>query len=137
MKESLRMIKVCWKQKYNPKNLKALDYQPVKLETKSLCDENRSDIKQTMQLKQLNLNEISKPLWIKLTRKKIDLLIKDVVNNLDNKDYKTTVNNRRYDLKNAETFLVEIITKKITGNEACKLYNNLIKPDIVYLKINM
>ena len=76
MKESLRMIKVCWKQKYNPKNLKALDYQPVKLETKSLCDENRSDIKQTKQLKQLDLNEISKPLWIKLTRKKIDLLIR-------------------------------------------------------------
>ena len=64
-------------------------------------------------------------------------MIKDVVNNLDNEDYKTTVNNRRYDFKNAETFLVEIITKKITGKEACKLYNNLIKPDIVYLKINM
>ena len=128
MKESLRMIKVCWKQKYNPKNLKALDYQPVKLETKSLCDENRSDIKQTKQLKQLDLHEISKPLWIKLTRKKIDLLIKDVVNNLDNEDYKTTVNNRRYDL-NAEKFLLEIITKQISENEAHKLYNSLIKPD--------
>ena len=56
--------------------MKALDYQPVKLETKSLCDESRSDIKQTKQLKQLDLNEISKPLWIKLTRKKIDLLIR-------------------------------------------------------------
>ena len=51
-----------WKQKYNPKNLKALDYEAVKLETKSLSNEDRSDIKQPTQLKQLYLNEISKPL---------------------------------------------------------------------------
>ena len=40
-----------WKQKYSPENLKALDYQTVTLETKSLSDEGRSDIKQPMQLK--------------------------------------------------------------------------------------
>ena len=50
------MIGDSWKQKYDPQNLKALDYQSVKLETKSLSDEDRSDIKQ------LILNEISKPL---------------------------------------------------------------------------
>ena len=42
--------------------------------------------------------------------KKIDLFIKGFVNHLDNEDYKTTVNNRRYDFKNAETFLLQIIT---------------------------
>ena len=45
-----------WKQKYDPKNLKALDYQSFKLERKSLSDEDRSDIKQSTQLKQLNVN---------------------------------------------------------------------------------
>ena len=49
-----------WKQKYDLKNLKALDYQPVNLETESLSDKDRWDIKQQPQLKQLNLNEISK-----------------------------------------------------------------------------
>ena len=46
--------------------MKALDYQPVKLEIKPLSDNNRSDIKQPTQLNQLKLNEIPKPLWIKL-----------------------------------------------------------------------
>ena len=102
-----------WKQKYNPNNLKAFDYQPIKLETKSLAYENRSDLKQLRQLKQLKLNEISKSLRINLSRENFNSLIKDVVDNLDNADYKTTVNNRRYDLKNKEQFLLEIITKKI------------------------
>ena len=70
-----------WKQKYDPKNLKALDYQSFKLERKSLSDEDRSDIKQSTQLKQLNLNEISKPLWISLSREDFNSLIKDVADN--------------------------------------------------------
>ena len=89
------------KAKIQSKILKALDYQLVKLEAKPFSDENRSDIKQPMQLKQLKLNEIPKPLWIKLTRKDFDSLIKDVVNNLDNEDYKTIVTGKKYDLKNA------------------------------------
>ena len=109
-----------WKQKYNPNNLKTLDHQPVKLGTKSLADENRSDHKQPMQLKQLRLNEISKSLWINLSRKNFSSLIENVVDNLDIKDYKTTLNNRRYDLKNAEKFLLKIINWKISKNEALK-----------------
>ena len=70
-----------WKQKYDPQTLKALDYLSVKLETISLSDEDRSDIKQPTQLKQLNLNEISKPLWINLSREDFNLLIKDVADN--------------------------------------------------------
>ena len=46
-----------------------------------------------------------------------DSLIKDVVNNLDNKDCKTIVSGTKYDLKNAYKFLLEIINKKITENE--------------------
>ena len=76
----------CWKLKHSPKKLKALDYQPLKSETKSLSDEKRSDIKQPTQIKELKLNEVPKSLCIKLPRKDFDLLIKDVVNNLDNED---------------------------------------------------
>ena len=41
-----------WKQKYDPKIIKTLDFRPVKL------DENKSTLKQPMQLKQLQLKEI-------------------------------------------------------------------------------
>ena len=92
--------------------MKTLDHQPVKLETKSMSDENISDLEEPTQLKQLKLNGISKPLWIKFTRKKFDSLIKDFINNLKTEDYKTTVNNPRYDLKNAETFLLEHLFNK-------------------------
>ena len=57
-----------------------------------------------MQLKQLKLNKIPKPFWIKLTEKDFDSLIKYVVNNLEKEDYKTIVSDKKYDLKNAETF---------------------------------
>ena len=70
-----------WKHKFDPQNLKPLDYQSVKLERKSLPDEDRSDIKQPMQLKQLNLNEVSKPLWINLSREDFNSLTKDVADN--------------------------------------------------------
>ena len=35
-----------WKQNYDPKKFRDLDYQPVKLETKLMVDENESSIKQ-------------------------------------------------------------------------------------------
>ena len=63
-------------------------------------------LKQQTRLKQLKLNEIQKSLWIKSSRKDFNTL--DVVNNLDNNNYKTTVNNRAYDLKNTENFLLEL-----------------------------
>ena len=119
-----------WKQQYDPKNFRALNYQSVKLKTELLSDEDRSDIKQPAQLKQLNLNEISKPLWIEIPRKDFISLIKDIVDNLDNKDFQTTVNRRKYDLKNEEKCLLKIIIKKISRNEALELYSSLIKPDV-------
>ena len=119
-----------WKQKYDPKNLRALNYQTVELKTESLPDKDRSGIKQPTQLKQLNLNEISKPLWIQISRNDFISLIKDFVNNIDDKDYQTTVDKRKYDLKNAEKYLMEIIIKKISEKEALELYNSLIKPEV-------
>ena len=87
-------------------------------------------LKQQTRLKQLKLNEIQKSLWIKSSRKDFNTL--DVVNNLDNNNYKTTVNNRAYDLKNTENFLLELT--KIGENETCELCDNLIKPDLVALE---
>ena len=112
-------------------------YHPVKLKAGLLSDEDRSDIKQPTQLKQLNLNEISKQLWIQIPRNDFISLIKYVFDNLDKKDFQTTVNKRKYDLKNAETYLLKIIIKEISRNEALEVYNSLIKPDVDMLKLSI
>ena len=75
------------KQKYDPKNFRTLNYRSVELKTESLSDEDRSGTKQPTQLKQLNLNKLSKPLWIEISRNDFVSLIKVVVDNLDDKDY--------------------------------------------------
>ena len=138
MKESLKKVKSnSWKQQYDRKYFRALNYHPVKLKAELLSDEDRSDIKQPTQLKQLNLNEISKQLWIQIPRNDFISLIKYVFDNLDNKDFQTTVNKRKYDLKNAETYLLKIIIKEISRNEALEVYNSLIKPDVDMLKLSI
>ena len=78
-----------------------------------MSDEDKSGLKQLTKLKQINLNEISKELWIKASRNDLSFLIKNV-NNLDSDSYKTTLDSKKYGLKNAEKFLVEIFTKKLT-----------------------
>ena len=110
-----------WKQKYDPKNLKDLEYQTVKSNIKSLPDEDKSDQLQ-LKLKQVQPHKVQKPLWVELSNE-----------NLDDDNYETTVNNHRYDLRNAEKFLLEVTTRKITKNEAYELYNDLIKGDIAAL----
>ena len=110
------------------------DKQPTQSKAEPLSDEDRSDIKQSTQSKHLNSNEISKSLWIKIPKNDFILLINHVVDNLDDKNYQTTVYKGKYDLKNAEKYLLEIITKKTSKDEARKLYNGLIKPDIDPLK---
>ena len=104
--------------------------EPVKLKIESLSERSKSDTKKPTQLKQIDLNEITKPLWIKLSRSDFASLIKDVVNNLDNKDYQTKINNDNYDLNNEEQFLRKIVAKKVSKNEAPKLYKNLIEPKV-------
>ena len=64
-----------------------------------------------------------------MSRENFNSLIKDVFDNLHNNNYKTTLDGDKEDLKNAENFLLEISTKKISENEACKLYKDLKKPD--------
>ena len=54
---------------------------------------------------------MQKPLWTELSTEEFNPLIKDIANDLDDKIYKTTINNHVYDLKNAEKILLEVITK--------------------------
>ena len=111
--------------------IKSLNHYLAK--NKSLSEKSKLDTKEPTQLKQINLNEIIKPLWIKLSRNDFLSLIKDVVNNLDNNNYQTTISNNKYDLKNVEQFLLKIVTEKINKNEAHKLYKNLIEPKVYEL----
>ena len=80
-----------------------------------------------MKLKKLKLKEIQKSLQVKSSCEDFNLLIKDVSNNLDNG---TTMNKRTYDLRNAERFLLGIISE----NKSPELSNDLIKGDIAALK---
>ena len=99
-----------------------------------MSDEDKSSIELATKLKQLNLNETLKPLWINMSRKDFNLLIKDVADNLNNKVYQATVNGLKYDFQKANEFLLEIGTKKISENKARELYNSLMKPDVDMLK---
>ena len=78
--------------------------EPVKLKIESFSERSKSATKEPTQLKQIDLNEITKPLWIKLLRSNLTSLVKDVVNNLDNKDYQTMINNDKCDIENVENF---------------------------------
>ena len=98
-----------------------------------MSEKSKLDTKEPTQLKQINLNEIIKLSWIKLSRNDLLSLVKDIVNNLDNKNYQTMISNNRYDLTNVEQFLLEIVTKKISKNRARKLHKNLIEPKIIEL----
>ena len=62
-------------------------------ELKPLFSQIKSDTKEPTQLKHIDLNEITKPIWIKLSRIDFISSIKDVVNNLDNKNYQSVIIN--------------------------------------------
>ena len=60
--------------------------------------------------------------------------MRDVYDNLDKNEFKNTIDGKTYDLKNAKKFLVKIAAQKTCENQALKLCNNLITPDIVVLE---
>ena len=91
-------------------------------------------IKQPTQLKQLNPNEISKSLWIEVHRNDFISLIKDVVDNLDNKDYQTTVDGLKCDLKNGRKVFAGSNYQKNSKNKPLELQDSLMKPDFDALK---
>ena len=77
---------------------------------------------------------IQKPLWVKLNKNDFDLLTQDVYDNLNNDEFKTTVNKKTYNLKNAKKFLVKITTQKLSEKEALKLHSDLKDLDITELE---
>ena len=62
----------------------------MKLKTKPLSDEDRSDIKQPTQKK-------TEPFCIEITRNDFISFIKDVANNLNDQDYQSTADKHKYD----------------------------------------
>ena len=79
-------------------------------------------------------DEIQRPLWVKINRNDFNLLIQDVYNNLNNNEFKTSVDKKTYHLKNAKNFLLKITTQKISEKNALKMYSDSITPDITKLK---
>ena len=77
---------------------------------------------------------MKRPLWVKIDESDFDSLIQDVYDNLNNNEFKTTVNKRVYELKNARKFLLIIGTQKVSEKEANELHSGLIAPDITVLK---
>ena len=51
---------------------------------------------------QSRLRESQKPLWFEINKKEFEEFTGDIYNNQDNNDFKTIINNRTYDLKNAK-----------------------------------
>ena len=66
----------------------------------------------------------------KLNKNDYDSLRQDVYNNWNNGKFKTTVDKKASDLKNAKKILVKITTQIISEKEALKMYSDLLIPSI-------
>ena len=69
------------------------------------------------------------PLWFKINKPEFDKLISDIYDNENNKDFKITINEKTYDLKNTNKYWTKITKSNISKNEAKKLYKELIQKD--------
>ena len=69
-----------------------------------------------------------------MPKKDFNSLIKDVADNLENKDYKTTVDTNPYNFKKVQANFQEIGTKKISKDDARNFFDSLIKPDVDVLE---
>ena len=74
------------------------------------------------------------PLWFKINKPEFDKLTSDIYDNENNKDFKITINEKTYDLKNAKQFWTKITKSEISKNVAKKLYQELIQEDFDALK---
>ena len=69
-------------------------------------------------------------LWFKINKPEFDELTSNIYKNQNNKEFKITINKRKYDLKNAKKFWAKVTTNKTSRNEAKKLCKELIQKDI-------
>ena len=117
--------------KKNYDNKKLTDEDKIKHDYKQfqIINDRNQELKSTKKA-----DEIQKPLWVKMNRDNFNSLIESVYNNLNNNEFKTTIDKKPYDLKNTKNLLVKITTQKISKEEALKLYFDLITPYISQLK---
>ena len=73
---------------------------------------------------------IYKRLWFQINKAEFDELTKNVYNNQDNNDFKITIKKKSCNLEKANKFWMKITTRKISKNEAKKMYDELIQEDI-------
>ena len=66
----------------------------------------------------------------KINKPEFDELTSNIYKNQNNKEFKITINKRKYDLKNAKKFWAKVTTNKTSRNEAKKLCKELIQKDI-------
>ena len=74
------------------------------------------------------------PLWFKINKSEFDELTGEIYDNQDNKDFKITIDQKTYHLKNEKKIWTKITKSKVSKNEAKKLYKELIQKDIDALK---
>ena len=67
---------------------------------------------------------------VKINKPEFDELTSNIYKNQNNKEFKITINKRKYDLKNAKKFWAKVTTNKTSRNEAKKLCKELIQKDI-------
>ena len=61
------------------------------------------------------------PLWFKINKPEFDKLTSDIYDNENNKDFKITINEKTYDLKNTNKYWTKITKSNISKNEAKKI----------------
>ena len=64
---------------------------------------------------------MQKSSWVNTSDDNYNSLIQDVTNNLNNKNYQTTVYGQMYDFNQAKHFLSEMSIKNICKNKAQKM----------------
>ena len=74
------------------------------------------------------------PLWIRTNKSEFDELTSVIYDNQNNKDFKTAINKKSFDLKNAKKFWAKTTKSKVSKNEVKQLYKELIQKDIAALK---
>ena len=73
--------------------------------------------------------KMQRPLWFETYKPECDELTGDIYDNQNNKDFKITINKKTYHLKNTKKFWRQVTRRKISRNEAKKLYKKLIRKD--------
>ena len=110
------------------------DIEKVKDEEKKGCDYKQFEITDNRAQEPKSIKKEETETKKNLSRKDFETLIKDVADNLNNNKFKTTVEEKGYDLKNAKKFLVKITPAKISEKEALELHSDFIIPEIAALE---